>query len=47
MDQWLKQQILKRRQEPVQATASTESAETYTPDARIDTNKGDDTRKQR
>ena len=29
MDQWLKQQPLKRKQVPVQATASTESAETY------------------
>ena len=43
----MKQQTLKRKQEPVQATASTESAETYIPDARIDTNEGDDTRKQR
>ena len=34
MDQWLKQQPLKRKQEPVQATAITESAETYTWDAR-------------
>ena len=47
MDQWLKQQPLKRKQEPVQATASTESAETYTSDARGDTNDGDDNRKQR
>src|SRR6218665_3727358 len=42
MDQWLKQQPLKRKQEPVQATASIESAETHTSDAR-----GDDNRKQR
>ena len=47
MDQWLKQQPLKRKQEPVHATASTESAETCTSDARGDTNDGDDNRKQR
>ena len=47
MDQWLKQQPLKRKQESVQAIASTESAETYTSDARGDTNDGDDDRKQR
>ena len=47
MDEWLKQQPLKRKQEPIQKTASTEFAKTYTPDARIDTGEGDDTRKQR
>src|SRR6218665_361718 len=47
MHQWLKQQPLKRKKEPVQATATTESAETYTSDARGDTNDGDDNRKQR
>ena len=46
MDQWMKQQPLKRKQEPVQATASAESAETYTSDARGDTNDGDDNCKQ-
>ena len=44
MDQWLKPQPLKIKQG---ATASTESAETYTSDARGDTNDGDDNRKQR
>ena len=51
MDQWLKQQPLKRTQEPVQATASTESAETYrstcTSDARGDTNDGDDNQQRK
>src|SRR6218665_886939 len=47
MDQWLKQQPLKRKQEPVQATAITESAETNTSDARGDTKDGDDNRIQR
>ena len=49
MDQWLKQQPLKRKQQPVQAIASTESAETYRPtsDARRDINDGDDIRKKR
>ena len=47
MDQWLKQQPLKRKQEPVPATARTESAEAYTSDARGDTNDDDDNRKQR
>ena len=43
----MKQQPLKRKQEPVQATASTESAETYTSDGRGDNNDGDANRKQR
>ena len=34
----MKHQPLKRKQEPVQATASIESAETHTSDARGDTN---------
>ena len=47
MDQWLKLQQRKRKQEPVHATASTASTETDTPDARVDTNEGDDAHKQR
>ena len=45
--QWLKLQQCKRKQEPVHATASTASTETDTPDARVDTNEGDDAHKQR